>query len=65
MSQLCISLITMTGQELKILRERKGLTQRELAEKVGTNFARISDWETGKRKISNAYVQILKTFFQV
>lgn len=55
----------MTGQELKILRERKGLTQRELAEKVGTNFARISDWETGKRKISNAYVQILKTFFQV
>lgn len=55
----------MTGQELKILREKAELTQRELAEKIGTNYARISDWETGKRKISPAYLHILKTFFHV
>lgn len=55
----------MTGQELKILREKAGLTQTELAEKIGSFHPQISSWETGKRKISRAYEKILKDFFKV
>lgn len=54
----------MTGQELKLLREKAGLTQTELADKIGTTHPRISDWETGKRKISLAYQRILKNCFK-
>lgn len=54
----------MTGQELKSLREKAGLTQTELADKIGTTYPRISDWETGKRKISLAYRRILKDYFK-
>lgn len=55
----------MTGKELKILREQKGLTQRELAKEIGTTYPRISDWETGKRKISLAYLRILNGYFKI
>lgn len=55
----------MTGEELKTLREKMGLTQTELAEKIGTFHPVISGWETGKHKISKAYLRILKTFFKV
>ena len=54
----------MTGQELKILREKAGLTQGELAAKIGTTYSRVSDWETGKRKISPAYQTLLKNVFK-
>lgn len=53
----------MTGQELKELREKANLTQKELAEKLGTTYPRVSDWETGKRKISLAYQRIINIFF--
>jgi transcriptional regulator with XRE-family HTH domain len=55
----------MTGEELKILREKANLTQTELAEKIGTFHPVISGWETGKHKISRAYLQILKAFFKI
>jgi transcriptional regulator with XRE-family HTH domain len=55
----------MTGEELKILREKAGLTQIELAEKIGTFHPVISGWENGKHKISRAYLRILKSFFKV
>lgn len=53
----------MTGEELKALREKAGLTQKELADKLGTKRERVSDWENNKRKMSGAYLRILKNSF--
>ncbi len=50
---------TMTGQELKELRLKSGLTQKELADKIGTYESHISIWENGKRKISRLYVKTI------
>lgn len=49
----------MKGEELKALRLKANLTQKELAEKIGVSDSRVSEWEHGKYKISNAYVRIL------
>ena len=38
----------VTGATIKALRERKHLTQAELAEKLGVSSKTISKWETGK-----------------
>jgi transcriptional regulator with XRE-family HTH domain len=42
--------VTPTTVRLRELREAKGLTQLELAERVGVRQATISDLETGKAK---------------
>lgn len=39
------------GAELRVLREHRGLTTRELARRVGTSHANISHWETGARPV--------------
>ncbi|MBR3767046.1 MAG: helix-turn-helix domain-containing protein [Clostridia bacterium] len=38
----------VTGSVIKNLRETKGLTQSELAEKIGVSSKAVSKWETGK-----------------
>ena len=38
----------VTGNTIKQLREGRGLTQAELAEKIGVSSKTISKWETGK-----------------
>ena len=38
----------ITGATIKNLREKKGLTQAELAEKLGVSSKAVSKWETGK-----------------
>lgn len=38
---------------LKSLRLKRGLTQRELAERSGVSNTRIADTETGRRPIEN------------
>lgn len=38
------------GDKIKSRREQLGLTQRELAKKVGMNQSRISEVESGERK---------------
>lgn len=38
----------ITGLTIKTLREKKGLTQAELADKLGVSSKAISKWETGK-----------------
>jgi transcriptional regulator with XRE-family HTH domain len=38
----------ITGMAIKELREKKGLTQLELSEKIGVSAKAVSKWETGK-----------------
>ena len=38
-----------TGQQIKAARIRAGMTQQELADKLGISFVGISQWENGKR----------------
>lgn len=42
----------MTPQELKIRRDRLGLTQEELAEKLGVTGTTVYRWESGQRAIT-------------
>lgn len=53
----------MKGSELKILREKFNLTQQQVADAIGTNVSRVSDWENDKHKMSKAYVTIITSFF--
>ncbi len=63
---LCNKLFNvMTGEKLKELRTQAGMTQQELAEKLGVSQDRITKWETGRHKISNAYLIILRQMFNV
>ena len=38
----------ITGQTIKMLREKKGFTQAQLAEKIGVSCKAVSKWETSK-----------------
>ena len=38
----------ITGQTVKMLRERRGMTQSQLAEQLGVSDKAVSKWETGK-----------------
>lgn len=40
--------IGTVGQRIRELREKAGLTQRQVAEKMGIHWATISQWETGR-----------------
>ena len=48
---------------LKHLREVHALTQKALGEKIGTNAAHVSDWETGQRAISKSVAKKLAKVF--
>ena len=37
----------VTGTMIKLLRENRGMTQTELAEKIGVGNKAVSKWETG------------------
>ncbi len=42
--------MTKFSTRLKELRKKKGLTQKELAEKIGIQQGGYTNWETGKRE---------------
>lgn len=46
------------GNRLKELRESKGLSQAQLAEKTGINVNNIISWEVGRRELVNIYTII-------
>jgi DNA-binding transcriptional regulator YiaG len=52
-------ILVMTGKELKELRIKAGLTQLELAIKLGTYHTIVSDWENEKHKISRLYEKLI------
>ncbi len=41
-----------TGNKIKALREERGMTQYDLAVRIGVSQARISHYETGRRDLS-------------
>jgi len=53
------------GTLVKFLREKHGLTQKELAEKLFVSEDLVSKWETGKRGISADYILPLGRIFSI
>ncbi|MXQ49638.1 helix-turn-helix domain-containing protein [Streptococcus pneumoniae] len=53
------------ASRLKELRKKHGLTQQELADKVGTNRVNITKWETGRTEPSLENVVRLAKLFGV
>lgn len=53
------------GGKLKTLRKGRGLTQFELAEKVGLSRCTISNYECGRRSPHISEIRILSDFFGV
>ncbi len=49
----------MTGEEIKALRLRRGLTQTELGEAIGVYWNTVSRWEAGKMKPSTLALRAL------
>jgi transcriptional regulator with XRE-family HTH domain len=55
----------MTGPELKQRRQRLGLSQRALADKMGVTTRSVSRWETGQVSIRpwvEKFVDLLETY---
>ena len=50
----------MRGQELKELRKQMGLTQKELAEKIGVPWNTVARWEVGMRKIAEPIARLVQ-----
>lgn len=50
---------------LKALRKEKGLTQKELAKKLGVHYRTLQNWETDKAEIKQDKVQIIADFFGI
>lgn len=53
-------LFVMTGQELKVLRQQMGLTQKELAEKLGVPWNTVARWEVGMRRIFEPVARLVQ-----
>ena len=49
----------MTGEEIKALRLRLGLTQAELGEAIGVFWNTVSRWEAGKMRPSTMALRAL------
>jgi DNA-binding transcriptional regulator YiaG len=49
----------MTAADLKHRRDRLGLTQSELAERLGVTWNTVARWETDQRRIPELAVRLL------
>ena len=54
-----VSLAQWDSERIQTLRRHLGLTQRELAERLGTRQQTISEWETGMYKPRGASATLL------
>ncbi len=55
----------MIADKIKILRENKGITQAELARKLGVTRSGVNAWEMGISVPSTQYIAELSIFFGV
>ena len=55
----------MIADKIKLLREKKGLTQAELARQLGITRAGVNAWEMGLSVPSTQYIVELSLFFGV
>lgn len=53
------------GAKIIELRQRKGATQKDLADFVGVGVPCVSLWESGKRLINAKYLEKIADFFNV
>jgi len=53
------------GQRLKEWRNKQGLTQQELADKLGVARATVASWEVGRTDIPNWALKKLKEEFNL
>lgn len=54
-----------TGERIRNLRTKRGLTQEELAKRIGITRARLAKYETGANQIDNEILAQLAEFFNV
>ncbi|MBR2480928.1 MAG: helix-turn-helix transcriptional regulator [Clostridia bacterium] len=52
------------AQNIKQMRKEMGLTQKELAERVGVTQQCVSDWENGKIEPTISYVAKMSKIFE-
>lgn len=57
--------MSVVGSRIKQLRERMGLSQVELAERIGLNNSVLSRIESGKRPIEDHELNLFADFFDV
>lgn len=55
----------MIDQKIKMLRESRGITQSELASRLGITRSGVNAWEMGISTPSTHYIIILAKFFNV
>jgi len=55
----------MIADKIKILREKRGITQTELANKLGITRSGVNAWEMGISVPSTQYIVLLAKFFDV
>jgi len=48
----------MTGKRLKGLRKQAGMTEEEVAEKIGITKTDIIFWENSRRELGNSFPEI-------
>ena len=68
LSQICnvfeVMLMSI-GENIKSLRESRGITQAQLGDAVGVSDKAVSTWESGKREPRMGVVEKLAEFFDV
>jgi len=56
---------SILGERIAELRNRRGLTQTQLAEKIGMSHSTVASWEKGKRDPGTSMIAKLAVFFGV
>ncbi len=55
----------MIGEQIRVLRKEKGITQEQLSEVMGVSVAAVSKWETGQTAPELSALTILADYFEV
>lgn len=54
----------MDGLDIKLIRKKLGLSQKELGEKLGVSLRAVQSWESGERNISMATEYLLNQIYE-